>query len=128
METKLIDEIWKNVIGYEGLYQVSNYGRVKSFHLYKGTSKRILIPRKMKAGHFQVNLCKNQVKKNYLIHRLVMRAFMGLCPDGMECCHNDGDPTNNCVFNLRYDTHKSNHNDMKIHGTSCARKNLPKGS
>lgn len=122
------NEMWKDIIGYEGLYQISNYGRVKSFHQYKGTNKRILTPRKMKAGHFQVNLCKNKTKKNYLIHRLLMKAFVGSCPNKMECCHNDGNPTNNHISNLRYDTHKSNQSDMKKHGISCARKVPARGS
>lgn len=128
MTSKQNDEIWKDVIGYKGLYQISDYGRVKSFYHYKGTNERILTPSKMKAGHLQVNLCKNKIKKHHLVHRLVMRAFVGLCPNGMECCHNDGNPKNNHIYNLRYDTHRSNQNDMKIHGISCARKNLPKGS
>ena len=121
-------EVWKDIIGYKGLYVVSNCGQVKSFHIYKGTNERILSPNKMKCGHFQVNLCKNKMKKNHLIHRLVMRAFVGPCPNGLECCHNDGDPSNNHIANLRYDTRQSNRNDMKMHGVSCARKSSTKGS
>lgn len=123
-----IKEIWKDVVGYEGLYRVSNWGRIKSLYNYKGTNERILAPTSMRTGHLQVNLCKNKIKKHHLVHRLMTRAFVGPCPEGMECCHNDGNPTNNYISNIRYDTHKSNSNDMTIHGTSCARKTPPKGS
>ncbi|WP_248099523.1 HNH endonuclease signature motif containing protein [Corynebacterium kefirresidentii] len=51
------------------------------------------------------------------VHRLVMAAFVGPCPDGMEVCHNDGNPANNYVGNLRYDTHQANYADMFIHNT-----------
>ena len=115
-------------MGFLGFYLVSNFGRIKIFHKYKGTDERILSPTPMKTGHFQVYLCKNKIKKHHLVHRLMMEAFVGPCPDEMECCHNDGNPTNNYLTNIRYDTHKANSDDMKIYGTSCARKILPKGS
>jgi hypothetical protein len=52
------------------------------------------------------------------ISRLVLEAFVGPCPPGMECCHNDGDPTNNRLGNLRWDSHRSNMADKTRHGTS----------
>lgn len=52
------------------------------------------------------------------VHRLVLEAFVGPCPFGMEGCHNDGDPTNNNLVNLRWDTHKNNEKDKIKHGTS----------
>ncbi len=52
------------------------------------------------------------------VHRVVMEAFVGPCPDGMEVCHGDGDPMNARLDNLRYDTRKANHADKKRHGTS----------
>ncbi len=54
---------------------------------------------------------------NRFVHRLVLEAFVGPCPKGMECCHNDGDPTNNNLSNLRWDTRKANSADRKKHGT-----------
>ena len=53
----------------------------------------------------------------YRVHRLVLEAFIGPCPDGMECCHNDGDPGNNRLDNLRWDTHSANSLDAVRHGT-----------
>jgi hypothetical protein len=51
------------------------------------------------------------------VHRIVLATFVGPCPDGYEACHNDGDPTNNNLSNLRWDTHRSNVDDTKRHGT-----------
>lgn len=51
------------------------------------------------------------------VHALVLEAFVGPCPDGMECCHNDGDATNNKLTNLRWDTPKANSEDARKHGT-----------
>jgi hypothetical protein len=48
-----------------------------------------------------------------------MEAFVGPCPEGMVCCHNDGDPSNNRLENLRFDTHKANCDDKLRHGTLC---------
>src|SRR5690606_28755671 len=56
--------------------------------------------------------------KGHLIHRIVMEAFCGPAPDGMEVCHNNGNPRDNRLCNLRYDTHKNNHSDQQEHGTS----------
>lgn len=53
-----------------------------------------------------------------LVHRLVLEAFVGHCPPGMECCHADGDRTNNHVANLRWDTRVNNHADKRKHGTN----------
>lgn len=51
------------------------------------------------------------------IHRLVLETFIGPCPDGMECCHNNGDPVDNRLGNLRWDTHFNNVQDSIKHGT-----------
>lgn len=59
------------------------------------------------------------------VHRLVLLAFVGECPIGMECCHNDGDSTNNDLRNLRWDTHKSNINDKVSHGTLLQGEQVP---
>ncbi len=56
------------------------------------------------------------------VHRLVLEAFVGPCPEGMECCHNNGDPSDNRLENLRWDTRKSNISDAIRHGThNCLR-------
>ena len=70
-------EIWKDIKGFEGLYQVSNYGRVKSFY---GLKEKILKPKINSCGYYQVMLWKESIGKNYLIHRLVWIAFNGQIP------------------------------------------------
>lgn len=62
-------------------------------------------------------LSRNGATKRQWVHRLVLSAFTGPCPPGMECCHNDGDPSNNRPENLRWDTRSSNARDKRVHGT-----------
>lgn len=123
------NEVWKDVQGYEGLYLVSNLGRVKSLDrvTYKisrwGTlteyrlGSKILKPNPC-TKHAVVTLYKDKLGKNKQIHRAVLEAFVSPCPPGMEGCHNDGNPRNNNVLNLRWDTHKGNHQDRIKHNTS----------
>lgn len=65
-----------------------------------------------------VNLSNENGQKTFSVHRLVLIAFVGLCPEGMEACHNDGNYMNNCLHNLRWDTHRNNERDKVAHGTS----------
>lgn len=115
METKN-KLFWKDVVGYEGLYLISNHGIVRSIPR-RTTGGGILKRLKQSSGHLFVGLSKNGKEKHHRIGRLVLEAFVGPCPDNMECCHNDGNPDNDHISNLRWDTHKSNMADMKIHGT-----------
>lgn len=68
-------------------------------------------------GYLGVNLPESGKYKRYLIHRLVLAAFVGPCPDGMEGCHSDGNPENNALENLRWDTPSANARDRIHHGT-----------
>lgn len=111
-------EIWKDVIEYEGLYQVSNLGRVKSLN-YKHTGKeRILKSIRNKDGYWKVALYKNGKRKTLSVHRLVVTAFIEPIPKGLVVNHIDENPANNCVENLEICTHKKNLN----HGTCQARR------
>ncbi len=110
-------EIWKDVSGYKELYKISNYGKIKRLIGWKCLRERILKPGNNGRGHGWVYLYKNNRREKYYIHRLVLKAFTGLCPEGMECCHNDGNPGNNFIGNLRWDTHKNNNQDKVKHGT-----------
>lgn len=110
------EEVWKDVPGYEGVYQVSNRGRVKSQRRF-GSSGGILTPRvKSDSGHLRVSLCQSGKVKDFLIHRLVLFAFVGFPEQGLECCHNNGDPADNRLENLRWDTSKANSEDIARHG------------
>lgn len=57
------------------------------------------------------------IRRCCIVHRLILEAFVGPCPPGMEGCHNDGNRSNCALFNLRWDTRKANHYDKTIHGT-----------
>ena len=104
-----MSEIWKDIEGYEGLYKVSNLGRIKSlpkFHKtrYSGYMKkeRILKPRFDTYGYLMVVLCKNKKEKNYLVHKLVANAFIPNTKNYDCINHKDEDKTNNCVDNLEW--------------------------
>ena len=100
-------ETWKTIAGYEGLYQVSNLGRVKSL---KHEKERILKPQKNTHGYLHVNLCKDGQKKVSLVHRLVSEAFIPN-PQGFETVnHKDEVKTNNTVGNLEWMSLKDNLN------------------
>jgi hypothetical protein len=103
-------EIWKDIEGYEGIYQVSNLGNVKSF---KRGSERMLKPCKDRRGYLIVDLYKNGKHKNNKIHRLVAQAFISNQENKPEINHIDEDKTNNNVDNLEWSTRKENLN----HGT-----------
>lgn len=98
------NEIWKPVLNYEGLYEVSNLGRVKSL-----ISGKVLKFTKQRNGYLQVGLCKDKKQKKFLVHRLVYMAFNGEIPAGLEVNHiNDKDKTDNRLCNLNLMTHKEN--------------------
>lgn len=109
-------EIWKDVPGYEGLYQVSNLGRVKSLSRYVNGRKPLVKPLKERIlkfwnnrGYLCVRLCPNpKVRKCIGIHRLVAFAFIPNPNDYPEIDHIDGNPSNNNVENLRWVTHRQN--------------------
>ena len=110
-------EIWKDIKDYEGLYQISNYGRVKS--LPRMMKKRkceeiIKTPSVLPKGYLKVSLCKNGEIKYYFIHRLVAEMFIPN-PNNLPCVnHKDCNTSNNNVNNLEWVTHKEN-NSYKNH-------------
>ena len=71
-----MEEQWKDIKDFEGLYQISNWGKVKSFIKYKGTNERILKPRKVANGYLQISLSKDEKVFQKLVHRLVAEAFI----------------------------------------------------
>jgi hypothetical protein len=100
------DEIWKDVVGYEGLYQVSNQGRVKSFWIKD--SGRVMKLGMGTGGYLCVNLRKDGKSKTVMIHTLVALIFIGVRPDGLQINHIDGVKTNNHISNLEYCTPAEN--------------------
>lgn len=118
------NEVWRDIPGHEGRYQVSNYGQVRSVpwvsirsngRSYTNQS-RVLAQATTDSGHLRVGLFRNKKQSGHLVHRLVLEAFVGPCPDGMESCHTDDDPSNNHVSNLRWDTRRENMLDRSRNG------------
>ena len=106
----MTEEIWKDIAGYEGKYQVSNLGRVKSLnYLRKGIEKE-RIPNKNNSGYLIVGLHKNGKIKQFLIHRLVAEAFIENPENLPQVNHIDENKLNNCVENLEWCSAKYNSN------------------
>ena len=116
----MTEEIWKDSPGYEGRYQASTLGRIRSVERkvwsrnhYTGEPFERIIPgvilrpgRFCKAGHVSVILGRGTPGKP--VHQLIMRTFVGEPPEGMEVLHNNGNPTDNRLVNLRYGTRTEN--------------------
>ncbi len=122
-------EIWKDIQGYEKLYQVSNLGEVTSLtricEQWNGRNwcERMLEGKTRKQGNMpggykNVTLCKDGKLKTFWVHVLVLEAFVGKCPKDMECCHKDGNAGNNNLDNLQWGTPKKNQADRHEHGTA----------
>jgi len=118
-------EEWKTIPGHPD-YEVSSIGEIKSLFFKNGAVRKkrgeaiLLKPYLTPYGYFTVSL-KGKAER---IHRLVLEAFIGPCPDGMEGCHGDGNPKNNRLDNLRWATKKENAADKIKHGTYlCGEKN-----
>ena len=101
-------EEWKPVVGWEGIYEVSSLGRVRSLPRFRVPSARILKGCKKSEGYIVVNLC-SRGRKSCLtyVHILVAEAFLGI-PEGREVNHKNGQPGNNRLSNLEVITHQEN--------------------
>lgn len=121
-----MSEKWKAVVGYEGFYEVSNAGRIRSIdhfdvegRLRQGKIRKVSIDT-FGAGYRYVSLSKLGAVKKFNVHVLVLEAFVGARPSPLhQCCHGDGDRTNASLTNLRWDTAKANQSDRWLHGTQC---------
>ena len=112
------EEEWRDITGYEGLYQISNNGNVKSLGRwvnYKNKGKRwkeekIMKPSVNEIGYLYVGLCKNRKLKKFKVHRLVYEAFVGDIPNGMYVNHINEIKSDNRLENLNLMTPKENCN------------------
>ncbi|WP_353935881.1 NUMOD4 motif-containing HNH endonuclease [uncultured Corynebacterium sp.] len=115
-----VEAVWHPVQGYEGLYEVSNAGGVRGVDRTLSDGRRwkgrALKMAESHNGHLWVMLAKNGAQKRCWVHRLVLEAFVCPRPDGMEGCHNNGDPKDNRVENLRWDARSNNAFDRVLHG------------
>jgi hypothetical protein len=109
-------EAWLPVIGYEGLYEVSDLGRVRSLPRFN-TAGGVLKTQFDRRGYGRVSLCCNGVPKVAKVHQIVAAAFIGPCPDGLMVCHGPGGSSDNRVVNLSYGTAQQNVHDKFRDGT-----------
>ena len=130
-------ERWKPVTGHEGIYEVSNHGRVRSVdrtvtrsdgQVHRRKGKLLRTPLNQR-GYQVVNLCIQGKCQIRTVHSLIAETFIGTRPEGMEVCHNDGIKTNNRVDNLRYGTRSDNTLDKVRHGThnNAVKTQCPRG-
>lgn len=120
-------EQWKPIPGYEGYYEISNTGLVRSCARYvvKGNFAASFLAGKPKPtvkgknGYMMAQLSKDGVNKTYSVHRLVLRAFIGDPPHKYEACHNNGIRDDNRLENLRWDTRVNNFKDREKHGNTA---------
>jgi hypothetical protein len=117
-------ERWRPVVGYEGFYEVSDLGRVRSLPHWrrsKANSRSFHAGRLLRlpiasGGYPQAHLSMDGRTRCIHVHRLVAAAFIGGCPDGQLVRHLDGDPANNVLANLSYGTPHENQLDKVRHG------------
>jgi hypothetical protein len=129
-----MDEEWRDVPQFEGMYAVSSRGRVRSLPRHSGARPSPVGERLLKlspgpTGYLRVILRRENRSFTVKVHHLVLMAFVGPRPDGMEGLHGNGDELDNRLENLRWGTKSENMRDQVRHGTHVqARKTTcPKG-
>lgn len=121
-------EIWASIPGWGEWYEVSTMGRVRSLDRtieaatpfgQIGTRRYTgkLLKTSPASRYPTVSLSAPGIRRCVAVHQIVALVFIGAKPEGLEVCHNDGDPKNNCLSNLRYDTRSANALDRHKHGT-----------
>ena len=122
-------EVWKPVVGYEGLYEVSDQGRVRSLHQRRWCGShwyevptRLLNPSTAVSGYPVVRLTKDGSGRTVTVHTIVLTAFAGQRSNGEECRHLNGNPTDCRLYNLQWGTPLENTHDRIRHGT------MPRGT
>ena len=124
MQPSNTPEEWRPVVGHEDRYEVSSAGRIRS--IPREFTDKLGRPYRVKqallslatryTGHKMARLQGEDRATTFYVHRLVLEAFVGPCPEGMEACHNNGVPDDNRVENLRWDTRSANRLDRVAHG------------
>lgn len=117
----MADEQWRPIPGYEGAYEVSSLGRVRSLDRVTDRGRRwkgrVMRPAALKSGYLIVSLWREGKQTTPLVHRLVLAAFVGPAPEGCEALHANGINSDNRIANLSWGTHSENQLDQVAHGT-----------
>lgn len=116
-----MNETWKHVLGWQGFYEVSDHGNVRSVdrevEQRNGVKRRFsgrMLRQSNLNGYRTVSLNRPGVNERRTVHRMVLEAFVGPRPEGLEACHANHDRKDNRLENLRWDTRKANAED-RIH-------------
>jgi HNH endonuclease/NUMOD4 motif len=111
----MVEEIWKSIAlpGFEDLYEASNLGRLR-----RTATGRLLKQANHPKGYLAVMFSGRGQRQNALVHKVVLEAFEGRCPEGHETRHLDGNRKNNVLTNLAWGTSSENEQDKRRHGTS----------
>jgi len=114
-------EVWRAIPGYEGAYEVSDQGRVRSLDRVTDRGRRwkgrLMTPTALQNGYLVVSLWRDGAQKTPLVHRLVLAAFVGPAALGHEALHANGKRSDNRLSNLSWGTHSENQMDQVAHGT-----------
>lgn len=102
----MIEEIWRDILEYEGIYQISNFGKVKSFARYK--IGKLIYLKEDKYGYYTVQLHNNKIRKWVLVHRLVATAFISNPDNKPQVNHKNGVKKCNFDWNLEWATNSEN--------------------
>jgi hypothetical protein len=108
----IVDDPWRDVVGFEGLYAVCEDGRVFSYR-----TRKLLKPSRRGGGYLRVTLCRDGRRLQLTVHGIVLNAFVGPCPPGQESRHGDGIASHNHLRNLCWGTRLENADDKRRHGT-----------
>lgn len=117
---KTLDEVWKDILSWENIYQISSLGSIRSLdrldangHKRKG---KVLKQSVSSSGYYQVRLSFGKRIEVSFPHQLILITFVSKCPTGMEACHRDDNKLNNLLSNLRWDTPHNNREDAVRNG------------
>lgn len=111
-----VKEVWKDIDGFEGIYQISSKGRVKSLSRKQSTKERVRVFSMSPSGYMRMVLSFNNKRVTISAHREVAKAFIPNPNNLSTVNHIDFDKTNNCIENLEWASYKENINHSKKHG------------
>lgn len=127
-------EAWRPIVGHEGLYSISDRGRVRSEAktVVRRNGANYTRPQSIMRPGFGESLYRTVglvnaagLRTTNYVHTLVLEHFVSARPAGLEGCHGDGDRSNNAASNLRWDTRSGNHADKNVHGTATVGERHP---
>lgn len=125
-------ETWMPIVGYEGMYEVSDGGRIRSLpRVVRRNGRRMVLAGRQISGsvagrgYRKVGLSRDGKTEPRYVHAVVLETFIGPRPQWFDACHGNGDRSDNRLANLRWDTRSNNHADKASHGTDACGERHP---